>query len=259
MTGADDRAAWLERNRRAMVAAFGSFVRSGGGTVLELDGVFAGINPNAAERSVFNSVVYSDREALERERERLAGAYAEHGCAWTVWVPEDDVETARMLDAAGHRLDAEPRAMGLELDGFPEPDLGDIAWSNSGDHAAMCRLNDLAYGYPAGTWMRGLGESAPEGLRIYTASLAGEPAAAVTSMDTDRDCSIWMVATIPQARGHGLSTALMRRALRDAAERGCATSTLQATKLGRPVYERVGYRDFGVLQMWEHRQHGRGL
>src|SRR4051794_35545555 len=124
MTGADDRAAWLERNRRAMVAAFGSFVRSGGGTVLELDGVFAGINPNAAERSVFNSVVYSDREALERERERLAGAYAEHGCAWTVWVPEDDVETARMLDAAGHRLDAEPRAMGLELDGFPEPDLG---------------------------------------------------------------------------------------------------------------------------------------
>jgi hypothetical protein len=46
----------------------------------------------------------------------------------------------------------------------------------------------------------------------------------------------------------------MRRALWDAAGRGCETSTLQATKLGRPVYERVGYEDFGALQMWEYRE-----
>ena len=66
--------------------------------------------------------------------------------------------------------------------------------------------------------------------------------------------TIWSVATAPEARGRGLSTALMRQALSDAAARGCETSTLQATKLGRPVYERVGYQDFGALQMWECRE-----
>jgi predicted acetyltransferase len=50
----------------------------------------------------------------------------------------------------------------------------------------------------------------------------------------------------------------MRQALSEAAERGCETSTLQATKLGRPVYERVGYEDFGALQMWEYREKSSG-
>ena len=45
----------------------------------------------------------------------------------------------------------------------------------------------------------------------------------------------------------------MRKTLFDAAERGCRTSTLQATKLGAPVYRRCGYQDFGALLMWESR------
>jgi GNAT superfamily N-acetyltransferase len=102
--------------------------------------------------------------------------------------------------------------------------------------------------------MRGCGAHLPDGLRIYTASLEGRPAATVAARDAGGDCSIWSVATAPEARGRGLSTALMRRALWDAAGRSCGTSTLQATKLGRPVYERVGYEDFGALQMWEYRE-----
>jgi hypothetical protein len=45
----------------------------------------------------------------------------------------------------------------------------------------------------------------------------------------------------------------MRKAMADAAGRGRRTSTLQATKLGVPVYRRCGYADFGALQMWELR------
>jgi hypothetical protein len=40
----------------------------------------------------------------------------------------------------------------------------------------------------------------------------------------------------------------------EAGERGRLTTTLVATKLGRPVYDRLGYRDFGALQMWERRK-----
>jgi hypothetical protein len=45
----------------------------------------------------------------------------------------------------------------------------------------------------------------------------------------------------------------MRQSIWDARERGRRTSTLQATKLGAPIYERVGFADLGALQMWEKR------
>jgi GNAT superfamily N-acetyltransferase len=249
-----DRAAWLDLNRRSMEGTFSTFVRSNGGRLMQPDGVFGVLSPAVPKRSVFNSVIYSDGEALAAARQELAAAYAKHGCAWTVWVPEQDTATARMLEQAGHSLDAEPRAMGIELDGFPEPALDDIEWTADGDHETMCLLNDHAYGYPEGTWRGGMGPDRADGLRIYMAYLDGEPVATVSSRDHQGDCSIWNVATEEAARGRGLSTALMRRALWDAAHRGCPTSTLQATKLGAPIYQRVGYRDFGALGMWEYRE-----
>ena len=62
------------------------------------------------------------------------------------------------------------------------------------------------------------------------------------------------MGTLEAARGRGLATSLMRRALADARERGCTTTTLVATKMGHPVYARLGYRDLGRVQMWERRR-----
>jgi GNAT superfamily N-acetyltransferase len=63
-----------------------------------------------------------------------------------------------------------------------------------------------------------------------------------------------IAATIPAARGRGLVSGLLHRALLDARERGCSTSTTQATKMGEPVYERLGYGKFGTIEMWERRE-----
>ena len=43
------------------------------------------------------------------------------------------------------------------------------------------------------------------------------------------------------------------QALLDARDRGCTTSSLQATKAGFPVYQRLGYQDVCALDMWEWR------
>lgn len=249
-----DRDGWLDLNRRGMEAAFAAFARSAGARLIERDGVFAIVNPAVPERSVFNSVIYSDGAALAGARDELAAEYAAHGCAWTVWVREDDAETAAALERAGHLLDAEPRAMGMELAGFEQPDLSDLEWTDEAGLELAGLLNDRAYGYPEGTWVRGTGP-APDGLVTYVAFTEGKPASTVAALDAGGDCSIWNVATAEEARGRGLATRLMRRALWDAARRGCATTTLQATKLGAPVYEALGYRDFGALEMWELR-HG---
>jgi ribosomal protein S18 acetylase RimI-like enzyme len=243
---------WLELNLRGMQAAFRAFAEAAGSRLIEGDGLIAAVSAEVPERSVFNSVVYLDPPAFAAAREEIVAVYADAGNAWTVWVPEGDTETAGLLEAAGHTLDAQPRAMGIELEGIEEPDLSGIDWTLEGDGEAMSSLNDEAYGYPEGTWIRGMGRPGPE-VHVYLASLDGEPAATVSARDADGDCSIWCVATAEWARGRGLSTALMRQALFDAQQRGCATSTLQATKLGAPVYRRCGYQDFGALGMWEFR------
>ena len=54
--------------------------------------------------------------------------------------------------------------------------------------------------------------------------------------------------------GRGLAGRLMHRALWDARANGCDLSSLQATKMGEPVYARLGYESHGALQMWEKRR-----
>jgi GNAT superfamily N-acetyltransferase len=227
---------------------------SPGGHAIHRDGVFACITPASPHRSVMNSVIYSDREALLASLEELARAYEEAGvAAWTVWVPEADAEAASALAEAGHAFDAEPRAMGIELSSVTEPDLSALEWTRDCDLVTVGRINDAAYGYDDGGFETVIGSLPADRVHAYAAHVDGEPAAVMMTIDAGDDTEVAWVATTEAARGRGLATALMRQSLWDARERGRRTATLQATKLGAPVYRRVGFRDFGALHMWERR------
>jgi hypothetical protein len=45
----------------------------------------------------------------------------------------------------------------------------------------------------------------------------------------------------------------MRRALLDARHRDCKSSSLQSSKSGFRVYERLGYRDVSAIDTWGHK------
>jgi GNAT superfamily N-acetyltransferase len=207
------------------------------------------------ERSVFNAVLYDDADALAAALDDLRDAYDEAGVEkWTVWSPADDEATASRLQAAGHMLDSTPLAMGLELERLRQPDPGELEWRADGSIAAVHRVNDAAYGWASGTFERGLGTPPPGTWRIYQAHVDGEPASVVLTTDVDGDCGVWWVGTVPEAQGRGLAGRLMGVALGEARERGMETSTLQASRMGAPVYTRLGYEDFGELRMWERRR-----
>jgi GNAT superfamily N-acetyltransferase len=247
---------WLERIRESMVATWALTAESSeGGHVIRRDGVFASVVPVTPDRSVMNSVIYADREAMLASLDELERAYDEAGvAAWTVWVPEQDVEAARALQEAGHAFDAEPRAMGIELASVEEPDLEGVEWWRDCDLVTVGRINDAAYGYEDRGFETVIGALPPDRVHTYAAGAGGDPAAVMMTVDAGEDTEVAWVATTDAARGRGLATALMRRSLRDARDRGQRTATLQATKLGAPVYERVGFRDFGALQIWERRR-----
>ena len=239
------------------VEAFLRVVASGseGGRMLELGGVAAAVTAATPTRSVFNSVIYERPEALAASLSELAESYEDAGVrAWTVWVPESDTDSQRLLESAGHKLDASPRAMIRDFDDLPAPEPGDLDWDNDVRIDEVCEINDLAYGDDPGTFQRALGRSPVDAYRFYRARLNGELAAVAATLDHEGDCGIYWVAALPEARGRGLVGRLMHLALAEGRDRGCDISTLQATTLGYPVYSRLGYRDVGELQMWERRR-----
>jgi GNAT superfamily N-acetyltransferase len=242
------------RNLSAWVRLLGA--SSEGSQLFERDGVLGAIVPACPERSVMNSVTYRDAAALGAALDDLAAAHDAAGVrAWTVWVPERDREAVSILAAAGHVLDATPVAMTLDLADLPDLDADDLDWDDRVTPAEVGRINDLAYGYEVGTFGVALAKVPTEPLlRRYQARLDGEAACVVGTMDAGDDCGVYFVATLKEARGRGLAPRLMRVALLEARERGCRTSTLQATKLGRPVYERLGYQTICALEMWERRK-----
>jgi GNAT superfamily N-acetyltransferase len=249
-----DAAAW-ERMLESMRVCFAAMPESSdGGRAVRLDGVVAAVVPAVPERSLPNSVVYESEEALADALDELRELYEEAGIsAWTVWVPGYHGRAAALLERAGHRLDARPTGMIAELSEIEAPGEVDPDPDPRPTREDLGLINDLAYG-TGDSFQRLIGEGPADPAHTYVARMDGEPAASVVSLDHGGDCSIWWVATVPNARGRGLAQGLMRRALADGRDRGCEVSTLQATKLGRPVYERLGYRPLGEIQMWERRQ-----
>jgi GNAT superfamily N-acetyltransferase len=216
--------------------------------------VFAVLVPAAAERSYVNAVLYERPADLAAAYPEVARAYEEIGAAWTVWVPPEDREAIALLERGGHVLDAAPEMMGRDLEGLERPPAGALGdWTHGGTIAEVAAVNDRAYGFGTDSMARGFTRLPAGAAHVYVARDRGEPVACLVTADLDGNTDVEFVAVVPEARGRGLSGALLAHALVDARERGAETTTLVATKLGRPVYDRLGYRSLGALQMWERR------
>jgi GNAT superfamily N-acetyltransferase len=241
--------------QREMYRSMGERV-AGASVVERPGGVLACMVPTRPERSVFNSVVYEDSDALLAVRDELDVAYLAAGVrAWTVWVRPEHDSLGPALEATGHAFDGQPMLMAAaleELDLEPRHALDLVASPTWED---LARLNDRAYGIdPAESFVAAFtGFDDPRG-RLYLARVDGEPVAGLGTLSVEGTCEIVYVATVPEARGRGLSSELMRTALRAARADGCDVTTLEATALGEPVYARLGYRPLGRLGMYELRR-----
>ena len=201
-----------------------------------------------------NSVIYADPASLVAVYDDLAEAYQAAAIeAWAVWVPKADRESAAFLETRGHVLDGSPTVMGARLDQITAAPGGLAAEvTRDPDPPLLGRLNDLAYGYES-SFERALGSMSPDVGHWYLAHEGSEPVCGLMIFDHGADAEADWVATVPEARGRGLAGRLLGLALADARDRGRATTTLVATKMGLPVYERLGYRPLGTVEMWERR------
>jgi GNAT superfamily N-acetyltransferase len=240
----------MHANLRAFCRYMGG--ASPGARAIEIPGVVGGLVPATPHRSLFNSVAYDSPPELEAALPELAAAYAGADIrAWSVWVPEADTRTSALLAERGHVLDAAPAVMCMELSDLAESRPADLDLDPEPRVETLAQLNDIAYGTTPD--VERAVQSLP-GVPLYVARVEERPVSCLGMHDLDGDTCVLYVATVPEARGRGLARKLLAYALHDARERGVTTSSLQATKMGYPVYARLGYRDLGGLQMWELRE-----
>ena len=249
---ADDRG-WFELVLSNQPPLWELYADAFGGQIERVGGAQASVIASSPNRSFFNSVFYEDSEGLVESLPRLAEIYDEAGVnAWTVWIPASDEVARAGLDQAGHKLDATPRAMGLDMAELEPPELDPELEIRSAMDTEACRsINETAYGYPEGDFppMKPMPDT-----EIYLADLDGKTVGTTLTWDRGDDVEITFVAVLPEARGRGVSGRILGQALQRERESGKLASTLIATKLGRPVYEKLGYIDAGGLEMWEKRR-----
>jgi GNAT superfamily N-acetyltransferase len=90
----------------------------------------------------------------------------------------------------------------------------------------------------------------PTGRPLGSGALWFQPSQPRPGFDDVRVPYILSVYTRPRARGRGIATTVVRRALALARRLGYARVTLHASSKGRGVYERIGFQSTTELRYW---------
>jgi ribosomal protein S18 acetylase RimI-like enzyme len=171
-------------------------------------------------------------------------------------------ETEMILSAAGFPLLREAAGMALEASSFKparfpqgfaavEPEDGEdaLAWAG-----VVCRN---LFGQTAPDYAASFAETASllRAAGMLDAFLckdaSGDPVSALAAFSGDGGRGgVYFVATEPFARRRGLGAAVTSLACERCAGRGVSPVVLQATDLGRPVYEALGFKRVSTLRRY---------
>jgi GNAT superfamily N-acetyltransferase len=235
---------------------------SPGARVVERDdGLLVCVCPARPERSLVNAVVYDHEHAaaLIAALPELAAEFDAAGAhAWTVWVHPGDDAVAQACAVHGHVLDATPELMWAPLgDGLAPAQAPAVTLDLAPSWRTVGDVNDAAYGLPPAHLAITLGGADPDpeaAPRAVALDDDGRPVACAAVVLAGDVAEVVLVAALPEARGRGLAAACIRSCLARARAQGATLTTLEATKMGEPLYAHMGYRRAGALGMWERRR-----
>ena len=77
---------------------------------------------------------------------------------------------------------------------------------------------------------------------IYVGYADGDAVVSGLGWRTGRTIGVYSIATVEPARRRGYGAAMTARVMADGVAAGCDVATLQTSDLGRPIYERLGFR-----------------
>jgi GNAT superfamily N-acetyltransferase len=91
---------------------------------------------------------------------------------------------------------------------------------------------------------------------VYVGFSAGSPVVSGLGWRSGRTIGVYSIATVQSARRRGYATAMTAHVVADGVDAGCDVAALQASAMGRPIYERQGFRT--VVRYTAYVPSGRG-
>ena len=205
----------------------------------------------------FNSIMYANLPTptqIDAAVEALHALRQRHGVpiGWLIGPASRPTDLGRQLQARGlqHKLDLTPMARSLDalppaerVAGLTIERVGDPAayeaWIVAEQRGFEAAANDET-GLADLRRAMGIGHGFP--LHHFLGRLAGAPVATATLLPAGGIGGIYDVSVVPEARRRGIGTAMTLAALREAARLGYEIAFLQPSAMGRPLYERIGFR-----------------
>jgi GNAT superfamily N-acetyltransferase len=163
---------------------------------------------------------------------------------WSAWPVPD-------LSATGLRPMGDMPLM-VRLPGALPPAPPELRIVEAHDDATLRDLDSvMIHGYPIHemrsedrlTDARALGGP----MRFFVGYLGDEPVTCAASYTSEREVGVYMVATLPHARGKGYGGAVTAAAVASAPD---LPATLQASDDGQPVYARLGFQTVTPFTLW---------
>lgn len=87
-------------------------------------------------------------------------------------------------------------------------------------------------------------------VRVWLALHDGVPVAKIIMQRVAEVAGLYGVATKPEARGQGLARTLTLHALHEARASGCTRAVLHSTPMAQALYERLGFRTYGMFRIF---------
>ncbi len=77
---------------------------------------------------------------------------------------------------------------------------------------------------------------------VYVGYVDDRPVVSGLGWRSGRTIGVYSIATVPSARRRGYGAAMTARVVADGVDAGCDVAALQASEMGRPIYERLGFQ-----------------
>lgn len=204
---------------------------------------------------------FEQPESLREISDSIEEIYAGSGITWTLVTTPSTTESmmplirqkglAQTREGPGMLLDPLPNWRP-----FPPSSLQIRTVTGREEMRTLVDIMRLGFGMPP-KGLEHLADAIVAGIEngnfkggCYLGYLHGKPAATSMRLTSGRVAGVYSVATLPEFRGRGVGKAMTWKAAVDGREEGCVMSFLQASDMGRPIYERMGYRTIVNYHFW---------
>lgn len=207
----------------------------------------------------YNKVVRSEFEPddVDARIEEILAYYESKGVPMSWWLGPSSrpADLGARLEAHGMTRKRDSVGMALDINEVSEdytPPAGLVVETVEDDDtlARFVHVSTVTFNLPEtmessiNRVTSGAGYGPSDRFRHYLGVLDGEPVATATGYLGEGVVSVQNITTLPQARRQGVGTAVTMAPILEARDRGYRIASLQASEMGYPMYEKMGFRQY---------------